>query len=187
MVTVSPAAWAAMAEAGAPSPSNLSLLDLRRNWLETGRGVVPGMPSALEFWALDAAVAALETEGLKARIDRHAQAKRASLAALGAAGLAPWVAAPDRASNLATAAPVPPGIDADQLVARAAMLGVPLTPGFGDVRGKLVRLDHTGARAAFVPVLANLAAYLTALRDLGHPADLGAAAAAVAAVYGNSP
>lgn len=184
MVTVSPAAWAAMEEAHAPSPSNLSLLDLRRNWLATGRGVVPGMPSALEFWALEAAVAALEAEGLAARIARHARAKRASLAALRAAGLAPWIADPDCASNLATAAPVPPGIDAARLIARAAELGVMLTPGFGEVRGRLVRLDHTGARAAFVPVLANLAAYTAALLDLGHPADVGAAAAAVAEVYG---
>jgi aspartate aminotransferase-like enzyme len=187
MMTVSPAAWAAMEEADAPSPSNLSLLDLRRNWLATGRGMVSGMPSALEFWALEAAVSALEAEGLKARIARHAQAKRASHAALRAAGLAPWVADPDRASNLATAAPIPPGVDADRLIGRAADLGVTLTPGFGAVREKLVRLDHTGARAAFAPVLANLAAYLTALRELGHPADLGAAAAAVAEAYGNNP
>jgi aspartate aminotransferase-like enzyme len=186
MVTVSPAAWAAMERANAPSPSNLSLLDLRRNWLETGRLVVPGMPSALEFWALEAAVTALDAEGLAARIARHARARRASLAALRAAGLTPWVTDPDRASNLATAAPVPPAIDADRLIARAAELGVTLTPGFGEVRGKLVRLDHTGARAAFVPVLANLAAYLTAHRELGHPADLGAAAAAVAEVYGRA-
>jgi aspartate aminotransferase-like enzyme len=184
MVTVSPAAWAAMERAAAPSPSSLSLLDLRRNWLDTGRGPVPGMPSALDFWALDAAVAALETEGLAARIARHARAKRASHAALRAAGLTPWVADPDRASNLATAAPVPAGIDADRLIAGAGELGVTLTPGFGEVRGHLVRLDHTGARAAFVPVLANLAAYLTALRELGHPADLGAALAAVTAVFG---
>jgi aspartate aminotransferase-like enzyme len=64
---------------------------------------------------------------------------------------------------------------------------VTLTPGFGAVRDKLVRLDHTGARAAFVPVLANLAAYATALHDLGHPIDLGAAANAVAAAYGKTP
>jgi aspartate aminotransferase-like enzyme len=183
MVTVSPAAWSAMEAAAAPSPSNLTLLDLKRNWLDTGRGAVPGMPSALEFWALDAAISALAAEGLPARIARHAEARRASLAALGAAGVAPWVENPESASNLATAAPIPPGIDADRLIARAARLGVTLTPGFGEVNGKLVRLDHTGARAAFVPVLANVTAYAAALRDLGHPADPGAAAAAVVAAY----
>jgi aspartate aminotransferase-like enzyme len=145
------------------------------------------MPSALEFWALDAAVTALETEGLAARIARHARAKRASHTALRTAGLTPWVTDLDRASNLATAAPVPAGVDADRLIARAAELGVTLTPGFGEVRARLVRLDHTGARAAFAPVLANLAAYLTGLRELGYPTDLGAALAAVAEMYGNNP
>ena len=46
MVTVSAAAWEAMSEAGTPSPSNLSLPDIKRNWLDSGRGAVPGMPSA---------------------------------------------------------------------------------------------------------------------------------------------
>jgi aspartate aminotransferase-like enzyme len=183
MVTVSPAGWAAMEKENVPSPSSLSLLDLKRNWLDAGRGAVPGMPSALEFWALEAAVSALETEGLAARIARHDRAKRASLAALRAAGVTPWVADGESASNLATAAPVPPGIDADKLIALAAELDVTLTPGFGKVRGKLVRLDHTGARAAFAPVLANVAAYLAALQQLGRAVDIGAAAAAVAAVY----
>ena len=183
MVTVSAAAWAAMEAANAPSPSNLSLLDLKRNWLDNGRTLVPGMPSALEFWALEAAVSALEAEGLPARIARHEQAKRASLAALRAAGLTPWVEDTEKASNLATAAPVPPGIDADRLIARAAGLGATLTSGFGEVRGKLVRLDHTGAHAAFVPVLANVTAYAAALADLGHPVDGGAAAAAIVEAY----
>jgi aspartate aminotransferase-like enzyme len=183
MVTVSPAAWAAVAEANAPSPSNLALLELKRNWLDAGRGAVPGMPSALEFWALDAAVSAVEAEGLAARIARHEQARNASLAALRAAGLMPWVGEAQKASNLATAAPVPSGIDADGLIALSAELGVTLTPGFGEVRGKLVRLDHTGARAGFAPVLANVVAYTTVLRRLGHAAEIGAAAAAVAETY----
>jgi len=69
------------------------------------------------------------------------------------------------------------------LIARAAGLGATLTPGFGEVRGKLVRLDHTGAHAAFVPVLANVTAYAAALADLGHPVDGGAAAAAIVEAY----
>ena len=106
-----------------------------------------------------------------------------SLAALRAAGLTPWVEDTEKASNLATAAPVPPGIDADRLIARAAGLGATLTSGFGEVRGKLVRLDHTGAHAAFGPVLANVTAYAAALADLGHTVDGGAAAAAIVEAY----
>ena len=54
MLSVSARAWAAMQPQ--PAPSSLSLLDLKASWLDTGRGVLPGMPSALEFWALDAAL-----------------------------------------------------------------------------------------------------------------------------------
>jgi aspartate aminotransferase-like enzyme len=182
MVTVSDAAWAAMG--ASPSPSNLSLPDLKRNWLDTGRGVVPGMPSALEFWALDAAVSQLEAEGLDRRIARHEQARRATLAGLVAMGVKPWVADVRQASALATAATVPLGIDADALLAAAAaVLGVMLTPGFGEVRGKLLRLDHTGVRAAFTPVLANVVGFGAALQSLGGRADVGAGAAAVARAY----
>ena len=49
--------------AGCAGQSTLSLIDLRRNWLDAGRGVLPGMPSALEFFALEAALDRVETEG----------------------------------------------------------------------------------------------------------------------------
>jgi aspartate aminotransferase-like enzyme len=181
MVTVSPPAWAAMRPAEAPS--SLSLLDLKRNWLDTGRGALPGMPSALEFWALEAAVSQLEAEGLDRRIARHALAARATLDGLRAMGVRPWVGALAQASALATAATVPDGVDADALLAAAAALGVILTPGFGEVRGKLLRLDHTAVRAAFTPVLANVVGYGAAVQSLGGRADIGAGAAAVAAAY----
>ena len=183
MATVSGAAWTAMAKADAPSPSNLSLLDIKRNWLDAGRGVVPGMPAALEFWALEAAVAQLEAEGLDRRIARHALARRATLDGLRAMGVRPWVADTAQASALATAATVPDGIDATALLAAAAELGVMLTPGFGEVRGKLLRLDHSGVRAAFTPVLANIAGFGAAVQRLGGEADIGAGAAAVARAY----
>jgi len=186
IASVSTAAWAAMARAASFSPSNLSLPDIKANWLDRGRGVVPGMPSALEFWALEAALDRLESEGLAERIARHQLAARASRAALKAMGIAPRVADEAQASTLATAAPVPAGIDADALIAAALELGVAFTPGFGEVRGKLVRLDHTGVRAAFSPVLANVVAYGTALSGLGHKVDVGAGAAAVAEVYGTA-
>ena len=184
------AAWAAMARVPQAAPSSLSLPDLKTNWLDRGRGALPGMPSALEFWALEAALDELEAEGLASRIARHALAGSASRAGLTALGPGPWVARDDDASALATSAPVPSGVDADSLIAAAATLGVMLTPGFGEVRGRLVRLDHTGNRAAFGAVLANVVGYGTALGRLGQSGrSIGAAAAAVAATYcgRNSP
>ncbi len=179
-VSVSAGAWAAMGEG---APSALSLPDLRSGWLATGRGALPGMPSALEFWALEAALDELDAEGLAARIARHRRAAAASREGLIAMGVAPWVADAARASALATAAPVPDGLEASAVIAGAGRLGVTLSPGFGAIAHRLVRLDHTGARAAFAPVLANVAAYGSALRDLGQEVDLGAAAEAVTEAY----
>jgi len=183
LATVSAAAWQAVAAADAPSPSNLSLGDLKANWLDKGRGTVPGMPSALEFWALEAAVDGLEAEGLANRIARHELAGRASRAGISALGLTPWVSDDRQASNLATAAPLPVGVDPDRLIAAAAPFGAVLTPGFGEVRDRLIRLDHTGARANFADVLANVVGYGLALRGLGHIVEIGQAAEAVANAY----
>ena len=182
VVAVSPRAWAAM-HPPAAWPSNLSLGDIKRHWLDTGRGQPAGMPSALEFWALDAALDRVEAETLPKLIARHELAARASRAALLALGVSPWVADEAQASALATAAPVPPSIEPAALIAAAREFGVTLTPGFGEVRDRLVRLDHTGPRANFTAVLANVTAYGQALQKLGLKVDVGAAATAVATAY----
>jgi aspartate aminotransferase-like enzyme len=182
VVAVSPRAWAAM-NPPAAWPSNLSLADIKRHWLDAGRGQPMGMPSALEFWALDAALDRVAAETLPKLIARHELAGRASRAALVALGVPPWVADEALASTLATAAPIPPGIDPAALIAAAREFGVTLTPGFGEVRDRLVRLDHAGPRANFSPVLANVTAYGQALQRLGVKVDVGAAAAAAAKAY----
>ncbi|SHG63633.1 aspartate aminotransferase [Kaistia soli DSM 19436] len=186
LVTVSDRAWAAMQSVPRFSPSLLSLLDIKEAWLDRGRGALPGTPPPLEFHALAAAVDRLEAEGLAARITRHQRAAKASRAGLRALGVEPWVADDDRASALVTAAPVPDGVDASALIDAAAAFGVALGRGFGDIEHRLVRLDHTGGRAAFGPVLANVTAYGAALAALGQVVDIGAGAAAVTAVYGEA-
>jgi aspartate aminotransferase-like enzyme len=178
VAAISPRAWLEMARTPPTRPyvpSVLSLLDIKANWLDTGRGPVPGMPSALEFWALDAALDRVEAEGLPALIARHQRAADATRAGLRALGVSPWVADDSDASTLVTAAPVPAGVGPTALVAAAATHGVTLSPGFGAVRDRLVRLDHTGPHANIEQVLANLTAYGSALRALGITADLDAA------------
>jgi aspartate aminotransferase-like enzyme len=78
---------------------------------------------------------------------------------------------------------VPPGLDADRIIAEAATAGVALGRGFGDIEGKLVRLDHTGPRASFTSVVASVTAYGKAVTKLAAKADVGAGAAAVASAY----
>lgn len=182
-LTVSKKAWAHIEKTRAPSPSLLSLTDIKENWLDRGRGALPGTPPPLEFWAFEAALTQVEAEGIERLIARHQKAARASRAGVRALGISPWIEDDEAASALVTSAPVPDGIDAEALIAAGARLGVSFGRGFGSIEGKLVRFDHTGLRAAFGPVLANVVAYGAALADFGRSVDVGAAARAVAEVY----
>ncbi|MBB3931761.1 aspartate aminotransferase-like enzyme [Kaistia hirudinis] len=182
-VTVSARGWAAIGKVPSFSPSILSLQELKENWLDRGRGVLPGTPSPLEFWALEAAIDRIEAEGLETLVARHQLAARASRAGLRALGLEPWIRDDDAASALVTAAPVPAGVDAEALIAAAGRFGVALGRGFGDIKDRLVRFDHTGARAAFPSVVAAVVAYGAALEGFGIAVDVGAAAEAVARSY----
>jgi aspartate aminotransferase-like enzyme len=182
-VTVSQRAWAHIAKTPDFTPSSLSLAEIKTTWLDRGRGALPGTPSALEFWALEAAIDRVEAEGLENLIARHGLAAQATRAGLRGLGIAPWIADDAAASHLVTAAPVPPSLEANGIIAAAARHGVSLGKGFGDIEGKLVRLDHTGARASFTTVVAGIVAYGQAIASLGGKADPGAGAVAVAATY----
>jgi aspartate aminotransferase-like enzyme len=180
-VSISPRAWALADHAAAPMGSILSLQDHRRLWLDTGRDALPGMPSALEFWALQAALDRVEAEIMPALIVRHAQAARATRAGLVALGLQEWVAG-DQASNLVTAARLPDHLTASQVLAAA---GHPanLSAGVGSIAERLVRLNHTGRNANHDAVFANVTALGTALKHLGESVDIDAANHAMAAAY----
>ena len=180
-VCVSPAAWRLITAEGGQRDSTLSLLD-RKAWLDAGRGALPGTSSALEFFALEAALDRFEAEGLDAVLARHVQAARAVRDGLLALGAEPW-ASPGRASHLVTTVKLPGGVDVETFIAAAAYLDTDMSPGVGPGAESLVRLNHTGQRARFEAVLGNVVAYGVALRRLGFKADVAAAASAVAAHY----
>ncbi len=181
-LSVSRAAWALISAEGGVRNSTLSLLD-RRDWLDSGRGALPGTAAPLEFFALEAALDRFEAEGADAVLARHARAAAATRDGLLALGAHPW-ADPGRASHLVTTAALPETVDPDLFLAAAAPLDMELSAGIGPGAGRLVRLNHTGRRARFDIVLGNVLAYGIALQKCGAPADLAAAAAAVAAHYG---
>lgn len=178
-LSVSPAAWAKMRPAG-DAPSVLSLTDLRRDWLDAGRGALPGTPSALEFHALAATLAAVEAEGPPALRARHARAAVAARAGAKVLTGREWVA-PEQASNLVTAVMLPEGIAPAQVLDRIGA-DTALGPGIGPGGEGLLRLNHTGARARMEVVLGELLHLADAFAALGQPVDraavLGAAAGA---------
>ena len=185
-VSVSEAAWAAIAKEPALRLSTLSLLDLKENWIDRGVDALPGTPAPLEFWALDAALDRIDAEedGIETLIERHQLAMRATRAGLRGLGVEPWIEEDRSASALVTAAPVPSGILPQALVDLAqAFEGSAISPGVGNVEALLVRLNHTGLRAAYRPVLANILAYGQALASLGQDVDIDASIEAVAKTY----
>jgi aspartate aminotransferase-like enzyme len=171
-LSVSPAAWRAIERPGAPAVSILSLAD-HKAWLDSGRGALPGMPAHLEWHALSAALDRFEAEGVDAAVARHAKAAAAARAGLRALGAELWIDDPERASNLVTAARLPAGFDQGAFLRSAGGAAAGIEAAVG-VAG-LVRLNHTGQRAALEPVLASLAAFAAALERAGRNANLPAA------------
>jgi aspartate aminotransferase-like enzyme len=188
-VSVSPRGWDALESASASRASApasvLSLLDLKHDWLDAGRGALPGMPDPLSFWALDAAVDAVLAEGVDAVIQRHVRASSLARSAVRALvsvidGAVPAPATDAAASTLVTLAPVPEGVDESRLLDAAARLDGTLSSAHGAAAGRFVRINHTGARANTAAVATSVLAYGIALRSLGVPADLNAAGEALA-------
>jgi aspartate aminotransferase-like enzyme len=183
IVACSSRAWAHMAACSTPGPSLLSLTGIKRDWIDRGRGALPGTPPALEFWALDAAIARAEIEGLGQIILRHRLAAMATRSGLRALGIAPWVNDDACASHLATTLAVPDGLEADALVASAPQYGARLNHAGAPMRGRLVRLDHMGRSASAKSVISNLAGFGRMLCHHGYEADSSAAAEKAAAIY----
>ncbi|WP_050528606.1 pyridoxal-phosphate-dependent aminotransferase family protein [Pseudorhodobacter aquimaris] len=180
-ISISPRAWDVMNPAG-EAPSILSLADLKAGWIDAGRGALPGTPSPIEFHALAATLDRIEAEGLTAMLTRHGVAAQAMRAGVAALGVMPWVA-PEHASNLVTAGPVPEGYSADDLTRALPQGATMIAPGVGPAGERLVRLNHTGPRACPAVVLSELAAYAGALARLGETVDCGAGLAAAASVF----
>ncbi|GAA2224590.1 aminotransferase class V-fold PLP-dependent enzyme [Herbiconiux moechotypicola] len=189
VAAVSETGWGLLARpAGAPSFSSLSLLDLKRDWLDTDRTAIPLTPITHDLWALEAAVADVEDEGLGMRVARHRAVARAVRAGLAGLGLRLWVDEEERSSGLTTAALLPDGVDRSTVLALARdRFGVVLGTGSSEVDPRLVKISHTGPRAAFVPAAGALAALAGAIElasASGSPRlDLGAGMAAFTASW----
>jgi aspartate aminotransferase-like enzyme len=173
-VAVSSTAWELIdSTPNAPRGSSLSLLDWRDGWLRTERSLIPGMPSWLESRALVAALERVLDEGLPAVNERHRRAAAATIAGAAELGLSPW-----QTGETATLAPV---VTTLRLAAPRELkngeLGGIVSPGNGVLRGRLIRVNHTGQAARLDTVTDALERIA---RALGVPADAAIAAASAA-------
>ena len=175
LMTISPAAWKAMESVETPlRASFLSILDWKTAWLEGNR--FPYTPSVSEIYALESVLTqALET-GMELFVERQQAIAAACRAAVKALGLELWAARDEIAATCVTAVRIPTGLSDEAL--RATMrnrYGVMISPGYGELYGKLFRLGHMGPSQAHPTTLAaQLSILERSLADVGYPVQFGA-------------
>lgn len=182
IMTVSDRAWTHIdANPDAPFASILSL----KNWREAhlAEKSFPFTPLIAEINALDATIDRYFSEGPESVWRRHDLTARVCRAGAGAMGLSLWPKAPENASPSLTALRVPGGVDGEAVVREARRrYGVLLSPGTGDLAGRLIRIGHMGPGAEPMYAVLALTALGGALRAQGCRVDLGAGLDAALAI-----
>ena len=183
LMTISPAAWEAL-EARRPEPlrgSFLSILDWKSAWLEGNR--FPYTPSVNEIYSLESVLDQALAVGMERFVERHQAIARACREGVKALGLDLWPVREEIAAACVTAVRLPVGVsDQDLRDTMRHRYGVMISPGYGELHGKLFRLGHMGPAQAHPTVLAaQLAILERSLADLGYPVQLGAGVGAAMA------
>ena len=174
LMSISPAAWEAMEKH--PNPlrgSFLSILDWKEAWLENNR--FPYTPSVSEMYALESTLTQTLEEGVERMVWRHQTIARACREGVKALGLELWPVREEIAASCVTAVKMPEGLTDEQI--RGTMrnrYGVMISPGYGDLNGKLFRLGHMGMAAHPTMLASQLAILERSLKDVGYPVQLGA-------------
>ena len=187
LLSVSPAAWRAMEGNDKPlRGSYLSILDWKTTWLE--KRTFPYTPLVSEMYALESVLTQILEEGVERLVERHQQIAAACRTGIRALGLDLWPAREEIAAPCVTAITMPAGMtDAGIRDTMRHRYGVMISPGYGELGGKLIRLSHMGEQARPVMLAAGLAAFERSLRDCGYPVELGAGVGAAMAALDWSP
>jgi pyridoxamine--pyruvate transaminase len=186
LISISPAAWEAMERREPPlRGSFLSILDWKTAWIEGNR--FPYTPSVSDMYALESTLTQALEIGMERLADQHQLIARACRAAVRALGFELWAAREEIAAACVTAVKTPAGFDEAEL--RRLMrhkYGVMISPGYGELMGKLFRLSHMGPGQVHPTILAaQIAIFERALADMGHPVQLGAGVGAAMAQLGD--
>lgn len=160
----------------------LSLLQWE-SWLDE-RGVFPYTVSEPLLYAVSEAINSVLEEGLDSVQARHEAARRASWAALEAAGLRPYPESMEYSSPTVTAMEVPQGVDEARLRELSWRKYKTMIAGsWGQLQGKVIRVGHMGVQASPEKLSRAFWALASSLRDLGYRVDPEAVAAAVVESY----
>ncbi len=160
-ISMSPRAWELL-ERRTEDPFTWYLdLRLTANYFEAPH-VYHHTPSPPLYYAMHAALAAIEEEGLRNRWQRHDRASERLISGLVKLGFEPLVARPeDRIWHLTTA--VPPA-EVDQTALRKKLTenyGIEIASGLGQLAGKILRIGTMGPLATED----NVDFFLQALRE----------------------
>jgi serine---pyruvate transaminase len=142
----------------------------------------PFTPPVTLLQALDVALDMIEEEGLDNVFARHALLAKATRAGAHAMGLEIY-GDPDERANVVTAVELPEDIDGGKVpkILRDRY-GITANGGQGRLKGKIVRIAHTGYFGAF-DIVVSLAGLEMTLAGLGHQLDLGAGPGAAQQVF----
>jgi pyridoxamine--pyruvate transaminase len=174
LMTVSPAAWAAMEQKKQPlRGSFLSILDWKTTWIEQHR--FPYTPSVSEIYALQSILQQALGEGIEHVVGRHQAAAHATRLGVQELGLELWAAREEIATSCCTAVRLPVGVEDTEIInGLRNRYGVMISPGYGELKGKLFRLGHMASAAHPTVVALQLAMLERTLDDIGYPVTLGA-------------
>jgi aspartate aminotransferase-like enzyme len=142
----------------------------------------PFTPPVTLLAALDVALSMIEEEGLDGVLARHALLARATRAGVQAMGLELY-GDPDERANVVTAVELPGDIDGGKVpkILRDRY-GITANGGQGQLKGRIVRIAHTGYFGAF-DIVVSLSGLEMTLAQLGHRVELGAGVAAAQQVF----
>lgn len=172
-------AWAASEQVSGPR----FFFDLRPYRASYEQGQTPYTPAVSLYQGLREALRMIAAEGLENTWARHRLMGEICRAGVKAMGLELLVQDERYASAAVTAVKVPAGVAAGQLrKAARESFGVQLAPGQGKLKELIFRIGHLGYVTPNDVITALVATEL-ALKRLGHPVELGRAAAAAQAVW----
>jgi aspartate aminotransferase-like enzyme len=131
---------------------------------------------------MDVALGMIEHEGLDNVLARHAILGRATRAGVQAMGL-DLFGDPDDRANVVTAVELPTTIDGGKVpkILRDRY-GITANGGQGQLKGRILRIAHTGYFGAF-DIIVSLAGLEMTLAQLGHDIELGAGPGAAQQVF----
>jgi pyridoxamine--pyruvate transaminase len=175
LIAVGERAWDAIRDnPAAPRGSFLSLLDWKDRWIDGGRTAFPYTPSVVDVAGVEAACDVVLGMGLDASIAMHRRAARATRAGVTGMGLRLWARDEGFATSCVTAVRSPDGVGvADALTHIRSRYGVMLSPGYGELKERLLRLGHMGPAADSLTPVVALAALGRGMVDLGVELEIG--------------